>query len=592
MEVTRIFDLLTRFSQQFRPKADVLAGKEGGKWVRYNIRQYQEYADNISFALIRLGITRGDRIATISNNRPEWNFVDMGILQAGAVHVPIYTTIRESDFRYILSHAEVKLIFISGKDIYRKIEHILPDLPSLGGLYSFTSCEGARPFRELVELGKDNPDRGKLESRKSAVQPGDLATLIYTSGTTGTPKGVMLSHRNIISDMVAVASIIPLDETCRCLSYLPLSHIYERTAIYVFQYLGVSVYYAENMGTIAENIREVKPHVLSTVPRLVEKFYDRILDKGSKLKGFKKIIFDRSVSLGLKYETEQGRGWLYRLQLKLLGPLVYKKWREAFGGNMRMVVSGGAALQPRLGRVFSAAGVPMFEGYGMTETSPVVAVHTFDKNGRVFGTVGPPVPGVEVRISHDGEILCRGPVVMMGYYREPELTREAIDAEGWYHTGDLGLLEPFGHLRITGRKKALFKTAMGKYISPEHIENTFAESPFIDTMMVVGENRKFAAALIVPDFANLKLWCREQGITYTTDAEMVKDARVKKQFQQVVGEYNQRFGTFEQVVKYELMEAEWTIQSGELSPSLKMKRAFIGEKYGKIIEKMFAGPSS
>jgi long-chain acyl-CoA synthetase len=592
MEITRIFDLLPRYRQQFRPKDDVLAGKEEGKWIKYNIRQYQEYADNISFALIRLGIRKGDRIATISSNRPEWNFVDMGILQTGAVHVPIYTTIRESDFRYILSHAEVKLIFISGRDIYRKIEHILPGLPSLIGVYSFTSCDGARPFSELVGLGRDHPASKILKDIKASVQTGDLATLIYTSGTTGTPKGVMLSHRNIISDILAVAPIFPLDETCRCLSYLPLSHIYERTAIYVFLYLGMSIYYAENLGTIAADIREVKPQVLSTVPRLVEKFYDRILDKGSKLKGMKRILFDRAVKLGLRYEIGQGRSRLYRLQLKLLDPLVYKKWREAFGGNMRAVVSGGAALQPRLEKVFSAAGIPTLEGYGMTETSPVIAVQTCERKGRIFGTVGPPVVGVGVKISHDGEILCKGPIVMMGYYREPELTREAIDAEGWFHTGDLGLLEPDGNLRITGRKKALFKTAMGKYISPEHIENTFAESPFIDSMMVVGENRKFAAALIVPDFHNLKLWCREQNITYTTDAEMVKHPAVKKQFQQVVGEYNKLFGTYEQVMKYELMEAEWTVQSGELSPSLKMKRVFICEKYGKIIEKMFTGSFS
>lgn len=586
MEVSRIFDLLPHYKNNFRPKDDVLAGKEDGKWVTYSIDQYIEAANNISYAFMKLGIEPGDKIATITPSRPEWNFLDMGILQIGAVHVPIYPTISESDYKYILHHAEVKYVFVSGKELLGKIEHILPDIPSLEGVYTFKHLEKVKHLDELIQLGRENPAEEQLQTIKAAVKARDVATLIYTSGTTGNPKGVMLTHDNIMSNVMALYHIFPVDETCKCLSYLPVSHVYERTNLYIYQYLGLSIYYAENMGTIADNLKEIKPEMLTTVPRLLEKVYDKIIAKGRKLKGIKKSLFFWAVNLGHAYE-ETGKGVFYRFQLALANKLVFSKWREGLGNNMRCIVSGGAALQPRLARVYTAGRIEVLEGYGLTETSPVIAVNTLEKEGRKFGTVGKPVKGVEVMIAEDEEILVKGPNVMQGYYKDLEMTREAIDEAGWFHTGDLGRIEPEGHLRITGRKKALFKTAMGKYISPEHIENKLVESPFIDAALVVGENQKFAAALLVPDFNHLRSWCQIKKMKYTTDAAMVKEPEVVKRIKREVDEQNKEFGSFEQVKKFVLMDTEWTIQSRELTANLKLRRKFIFEKYKDVIEQLF-----
>lgn len=512
-------------------------------------------------------------------------FLDMGILQTGAIHVPIYPTISESDYKYILKHAEVSFVFVSGEDLLRKIEHILPDIPSLKGLYTFKHIDTVDHLNDLVELGKENQAPEELEKIKSSIKNDDIATLIYTSGTTGHPKGVMLTHNNILSQIFALYHIFPIDETCKCLSYLPVSHVYERTNIYLYQYLGVSIYYAESMGTIADNIKEVQPEIFTTVPRLLEKVYDKIIAKGLKLKGFSDPSFWAN-NLGLKYD-EKGKSIFYKIQLNIANKLVFKKWREALGNNIRVIVSGGAALQPRLARVYTAGGIEVLEGYGLTETSPVIAVNTFEKGGRVFGTVGKPIKNVEVKIASDGEILAKGPNVMQGYFKEPEMTKEAIDAEGWFHTGDLGKIEPEGHLRITGRKKALFKTAMGKYISPEHIENKFVESPFIDAVLVIGENQKFAAALIVPDFVHLKSWCHIKGIKYTSNAEMVKNPEIRKRYQKEVADFNKDLGSYEQIKKFELMQDEWTIQSGELTANLKLRRNYICHKYESVINKIF-----
>ncbi|MCB0821806.1 MAG: long-chain fatty acid--CoA ligase [Bacteroidales bacterium] len=586
MEVTRIFDLLPRYKSTFKPKDDVLAGKEDGKWIKHDIDTYIETANNISYAFLKLGVKPGDKIATITQNRPEWNFLDMGILQTGAIHVPIYPTISESDYKYILKHAEVSFVFVSGEDLLRKIEHILPDIPSLKGLYTFKHIDTVDHLNDLVELGKENQAPEELEKIKSSIKNDDIATLIYTSGTTGHPKGVMLTHNNILSQIFALYHIFPIDETCKCLSYLPVSHVYERTNIYLYQYLGVSIYYAESMGTIADNIKEVQPEIFTTVPRLLEKVYDKIIAKGLKLKGIQRSIFFWANNLGLKYD-EKGKSIFYKIQLNIANKLVFKKWREALGNNIRVIVSGGAALQPRLARVYTAGGIEVLEGYGLTETSPVIAVNTFEKGGRVFGTVGKPIKNVEVKIASDGEILAKGPNVMQGYFKEPEMTKEAIDAEGWFHTGDLGKIEPEGHLRITGRKKALFKTAMGKYISPEHIENKFVESPFIDAVLVIGENQKFAAALIVPDFVHLKSWCHIKGIKYTSNAEMVKNPEIRKRYQKEVADFNKDLGSYEQIKKFELMQDEWTIQSGELTANLKLRRNYICHKYESVINKIF-----
>jgi long-chain acyl-CoA synthetase len=586
MEVTRLFDLLTHYREKFNEKDDVLAGKENGKWVKYSIGQYIEIADNISYGLLQLGVEAGDKIATISNNRPEWNFLDMGILQIGAIHVPIYPTISESDYKYILAHSEVKYVFVAGKDLMRKIQHILPDIPNIKGVYSFTPIEGIKQLKELTDLGQSNADPEKLESIKKSIKPDDLATLIYTSGTTGNPKGVMLTHSNILSNVMGVKHIFPLDETCRGISYLPLCHVYERMDIYTYHILGVSIYYAENMGTIADNIREVRPQVFTTVPRLLEKVFDKIMAKGSQLKGFKKAIFYWAVSLANHYELE-GKGWFYQAQLRLADKLVFVKWREALGGKLRVVVSGGAALQPRLAKIFTAAGIPVLEGYGLTETSPVIAVNTLEKGYRMFGTVGKPLGNVSVKIAEDGEILVKGPNIMVGYFKEPKMTSDAIDTEGWFHTGDVGKLLPEGHLKITGRKKEIFKTSLGKYISPQLLENKFKESPFIDGLLVLGENQKYAAALVVPDFVNLRSWCEHKGMAYSTDKEMIKDPEVKKKFKKEIDHYNKFFGDTERLHSFELIDHEWSVETGELTANLKLKRNYILDKYKEEVEKLF-----
>lgn len=586
MEVTRIFDLLPRYKEVFKAKDDTLAGKDEGQWVKYSIDQYIDAANNLSNAFLKLGVKKGDKIATITTNRPEWNFIDIGILQIGAIHVPIYPTISDSDYKYILNHAEVKYVFISGKDLLQRINHILPEIKSLKGVYTFKKIDEAEHLNDLIELGKRNPTEKGLEEIKADISAHDTATLIYTSGTTGNPKGVMLSHDNIISNVLALYKYFPVDENCRSLSYLPVSHVYERTNLYIYQYLGVSIYYAENMGTISDNLKEIKPEILTTVPRLLEKVYDKIIAKGRKLTGIKKSLFFWAVNLGLEYE-HKGKGLFYKMKLTIANKLIFGKWREGLGGNMRVIVSGGAALQPRLSKVYTAGKIEILEGYGLTETSPVIAVNTLEKGGRIFGTVGKPIAKVEVQIAEDEEILIKGPNVMLGYYKDTEMTKEAIDSNGWFHTGDLGRILPEGHLKITGRKKAIFKTAMGKYISPEHIENKFVESPFIDTLFVVGENQKFAAALIVPDFEHIRSWCRVKGINCQDRAEMMKNPEFKKRFQIEINEFNKEFGSYEQIKKYKIMDCEWTIETRELTANLKLRRKFVFEKYKEDIEGLF-----
>lgn len=586
-EVTRLFDILPHYAKSYKPKDDVLAGRDNGTWVKYSINDYISSADNISYGLLKLGIKPGDRVATISGSRPEWNLVDMGIQQAGAIHVPIYPTISESDYKYILTHAEVKVIFVSGWDTYRKIEHIVNDLPGLPGVYSFKQTESVKLLSELIALGRDNPEPAKIEAIKAGIDTHDLATIIYTSGTTGHPKGVLLSHANIISNFMAVKEIPPVGEEGRALSYLPLCHIYERMLVYLYQYLGISVYYAESPATVGDNLRDIKPHILSTVPRLLEKVFDRIMNSGRKLTGVKKMIFFWAVNVGKHYEMYGAKGPYYALKLKIARKLVFSKWQEALGGNLRVIVSGGAALQPRLAHIFWAAGIPVLEGYGLTETSPVIAVNTFKENGVKFGTVGPILKNTTVRIAEDQEILCKGPGLMQGYYKEPELTAQAIDSEGWFHTGDLGKIEPEGHLKITGRKKEIFKTSFGKYVSPELVENRLKESPFIDALMVVGENQKYAAAIIAPDFNHLRSWCQIKGIPYTTNTEIIALERIQKRYQKEVHKYNKFLGATEQIKAFELLDSEWTVDSGELTATLKLRRTFLNGKYNTTIEKLF-----
>jgi len=587
MEVKRIFDLLPYHQQTFKPKDDMLAGKENGKWVKYRIEDYIETANNVSYAFMAMGLKKGDKIASISTNRPEWNFIDMGAQQIGVIHIPIYPTISTDDYKYILNHAEVKYVFVSGLDLYRKIQPVVPHVPSIIDVYTFKNIEGHKHLMELIDFGKANANEAKLQEIKDSINGDDLLTIIYTSGTTGIPKGVMLSHKNIISDFKSIAYIPKFGQEERVLSFLPLCHIYERMMNYLYHYLGFSIYYLDNMAYIVDTINDVQPAMVTAVPRLIEKIYDKIISKGMKLKGIQRKIFFWAINLGLRYELYGGNGWWYTLQLKLADVLVFSKWRQGLGTKLRILVSGGAALQPRLARIFWAAKLHVYEGYGLTETSPVIAVTNGRNNGIRFGTVGPPIEGVSVMIAENGEILCKGPNLMLGYYKDADLTKEVIDSEGWFHTGDVGIVEPEGQLRLTGRIKEIFKTSFGKYISPEMIENKFKESEFIDTIVVLGENQKFAAAIIVPDFEHLKLWCKKNNVEFSTNHKMVALPEIVKLFQAEVNKFNKFFGAAEQIRKFELMDFEWTVETGELTTTLKLRRGFIMRKHKELIDKMF-----
>lgn len=586
MEVTRLFDILPHASKYF-PREDMLCGKENGIWTPYSTQQYIQMANELSYGLLHLGVQKGDRIASISNNRPEWNILDMAILQIGAIHVSIYPTISELDYQYILADAKVKLIFVSGWELLRKIENVISTIPDLKDcVYTFRDLRGYRHFREVIELGKNKPLPEALEKIKSSVSPDDVMTLIYTSGTTGNPKGVMLTHKNFLENIKAIAPIVPINPNSKVLSYLPMCHVYERMMVYAWQYLGIAVYYAESLAHIADNLKEIKPDIFTSVPRLLEKFYDKIIAVGNKQKGIKKKIFFWANAVAAEYEVGE-KSLMYRIKLAIARRLVLRKWKEALGGNLSVVVTGGAAIQPRISRIFYAMEIPVLEGYGLSETSPVIAVSTFFKNGVKIGTVGPILPGIEVKIAEDGEILTRGNCLMKGYYNAPDLTSEAIDEEGWFHTGDLGAFEPEGQLKITGRKKELFKTAFGKYVVPTIIENKFAEDSLIDNIMVVGEGKQFAAALIVPEFGDLRSWCVRKGIPYTTNEEMIEHPEVLKKFRKIVEQYNKFFGETEQIKRFKLISYVWSIQTGELTPTLKLKRNYISKKYSETIESLF-----
>jgi|SRR5688572_2884639 len=585
MEVKRIFDLIPHQIQKHQ--LDVaFAGKEKGEWVTYSSHDFKKYADLVSYALLAKGIGKDDKIAILSNNRPEWNFADLGILQIGAVDVPIFPTISEHDLKFILEDAEVKIIFVSSEDLYLKVKRIVTSLPLAPLIYTFNQIAGAPHWSEFIEVGSKNVDPAKLDAEKKIIQPGDLATLLYTSGTTGNPKGVMLSHNNLVSNFIAVEHLPPIYAGDRVLSFLPLNHIYERMLTYLYMYLCTSIYYAESMDTIGDNIREVKPSAFSAVPRLIEKVYDKIISKGNDLTGIKRSLFFWALNLGLKYDPNVNQGTLYNLQLNLANKLIFPKWREALGGNVRAIVSGGAALNPKLAKVFWAARIPILEGYGCTETSPVVAVNTKDPNGMAIGTVGPVIKDVQVKIAEDGEILCKGPNIMLGYYKRPDLTAESIDKDGWYHTGDIGVMVG-DKLKITDRKKEIFKTSQGKYIAPQNIENMLKESMFIEQAMVIGENQKFAAALIVPSFAFVREWAERHGMRLETNMEIVSNEEVKKRIMEEVNEINKNLGTYESIKKIELLPAEFSIEKGEMTPKLSLKRKIIMEANKELVDRIF-----
>lgn len=586
MEVTRLFDLI-QHQLKSHPLEVAAACKENGVWKTYSTQDLKNIADDISYGLMAHGIKRNDKVAIISNNRPEWNFTDLGILQTGAVDVPIYPTISAHDLKFILEDAEVKFIFVSTLELYQKVKEVTDTLKNQPGIYTYDRVSGAAHWTELTDLGSRNRDEKKLQETRDMIRPDDLATLLYTSGTTGNPKGVMLSHHNLVSNFVAVRDLPPVKPGDLVLSFLPLNHIYERMLTYLYMYLCASIYYAESMETIGDNIREVHPVAFSAVPRLIEKVYDKIVSKGAELAGVKKALFFWALDLGLRHDPAANQGWWYHAQLNLANKIIFTKWREALGGNLRAIVSGGAALNPKLARVFWAARIPVLEGYGLTETSPVIAVNTLEPNGMGIGTVGKVIRGVEVKIAEDGEILCKGPNVMLGYYNRPDLTAEVIDSEGWFHTGDIGEFTG-DKLKITDRKKEIFKTSQGKYIAPQNIENKLKESRFIEQAMVIGENRKYAAALIVPAFAFIRDWAQRKGMSISTNEEIAENSEVKKRIMDEVETLNKQLSRHETIKKIELLRGEFSIQKGEMTPKLSLKRKAILSANRELVEKIYS----
>ncbi|MGZ3903832.1 MAG: AMP-dependent synthetase/ligase [Bacteroidia bacterium] len=572
MDITnyRLFDLLHNL-KNMPLKDDALAAKENGTWRKYSTQEYIDTVNYICYAFLNLGIKPGDKIGLISNNRPEWNFIDFACQQTGAVTVPLYPTISDHDLKYVMEDAEIKYFFVSNEELYNKVKRT--NVP-LKDIYSFSTGTD-KTLKQLIEDGKANPREKELETLKASIKNTDLATLIYTSGTTGNPKGVMLSHKNFMSNVVGTQDLCPFQHDWRALSFLPLNHVLERVITYVYINKGISVYYAESLETIGDNLKDVKPQLFVTVPRLLEKVYEKIVATGSNLTGIKRALFFWALNLGLQYEQYGANGWWYEFQLKIANAIIFKKWREALGGNIVGLVSGGAALQPRLARVFHAARIKVLEGYGLTETSPVIAVNNYYDENIKIGTVGPILFNVQVKIAEDGEIYAKGDNVMMGYYKQPELTKEVIDAEGWLHTGDIGVIEDGKFLKITDRKKEIFKTSGGKYITPQMIENKLKESRFIEQAMVVGENQKFPAAFVVPAFAFLKEWCAKHKIPYTTNAEMVKNKDVYNRIMKEVEIANADLAQYEKIKKIALLPTEWTIDKGELTPKLSLKRKVI-----------------
>ena len=583
--ITRVFDLLIE-SIAKHDKSDVFASKIKGEWQKISAKDFIHSITQLSLGLLKIGIEKGDKIAVISESRPEWNIVDFAVQQVGAIGVPLYPNITVEDYKYIFNDANIKLIFVGDESLLRKAQEAAKEAPSVQEIYCFDKVLGGKFWKKILEKA-DNQDIEKLETIKSSIKTNDLLTIIYTSGTTGSPKGVMLSHQNLISNFESCRNNFPIDETCRALSFLPLNHVYERMVLYLYMSKGLSIYYAQNMATIAEDLRDVQPHIFTTVPRLLEKVYDKIVAKGYELSGTKRRIFLWALDLGLKYDPNETFSSWYHFQLKWSKKLVFSKWQEALGGNIRMICSGAAALQPRLARVFWAAGIPVSEGYGMTETSPVIATNQIMPLDLRIGTVGPIIDGTTVQIAEDGEILVKGPNVMLGYYNKPELTKEVIDNDGWLHTGDIGTLVEGKYLKITDRKKEIFKTSGGKYVAPQVLENKMKESAYIEQMVVVGESQKFPAALIIPEFAVILEWCKSQGIDYTSDAEMVKNQQVLKLIFNEIARFNKEFASYEQVKKFTLLPATWTVEGGEITPTLKPKRKAINAKYNDVIERMY-----
>ena len=585
IQAQRLFDTVYYQNEKY-PNDKMFVTKINGQWIPKSNQTFIDEAMAVSRGLIAFGVNKGDNVALVSNNRYEWNVMDIAIQQVGAIVVPLYPNISENDYKYILNDASIKLIVVGNAELSQKIQNIRSEVPSLQHLFSFDSVEGVTNWSALHERSNETEIQ-TVKERMNLVKSHDLATIIYTSGTTGNPKGVMLSHHNILSNVDGCQEPIPADNTSRVLTFLPVCHIYERMLHYLYIYLGCSIHFAESMDTIGDNIREVKPHVFTAVPRLIEKVFDRIMAKGDELSGFKRKLFFWAVELAEAYDL-QGKGLWYKIKLAIARKLIFSKWQEALGGEVKAIASGSAALQPRLARIFLAAQIPILEGYGLTETSPVVSVNCFSKGIRI-GTVGPLIDDVKVRIAEDGEILVKGPNVMMGYYNLPEVTAEAIDSEGWFHTGDIGIFEEGKFLKITDRKKEIFKTSGGKYIVPQAMENKFKESRFIEQIMVIGEGEKFPAAFIVPSFAFIKEWAHRKNIDLgdATNHSIAKDVHVMGRIQQEIDKFNKGFGNWEQIKRFALLEKEFSVEGEELTPTLKLKRKKILAKFQAQYESIY-----
>ncbi|GAA3777113.1 long-chain fatty acid--CoA ligase [Flavobacterium ginsengiterrae] len=588
VSITRLFDF-PYYQQETYNLPVALATKKNGVWEKTSSQEYIAKANAVSRALLRMGVQKDDKIALItSNNRTEWNIMDIGILQTGAQNVPVYPTIAEEDYEYILNHSGSIYCFVSDEEVLQKVNAIKANVPTLKEVYSFNEISGCKHWSELLTLGADESNQNEVEARKDSIKTDDLATIIYTSGTTGRPKGVMLSHKNIVSNVLDSAPRIPFDPgKSTALSFLPICHIFERMILYIYQYYGVSVYFGESIDKISDNLKEVRPTVITAVPRLLEKVYDKIYAKGAELTGIKKKLFFWAIDLGLRYEPYGANGFWYEFQLKIARKLIFSKWKEGLGGKLDLMVSGSAALQTRLSRVFAAAEIPVMEGYGLTETSPVIAVNDQRNKGFKVGTVGKPIRNVEVKIAEDGEILLKGPNVMLGYYKDPEKTAEAV-IDGYFHTGDIGEIDSEGFLKITDRKKEMFKTSGGKYIAPQMIENAMKQSRFIEQIMVIGEGEKMPAAFIQPNFEFVKEWAKIHKITLgDSTADIASNPDVIKRIDTEVEEINKKFGHWEQIKRFELTPDVWSIDGGQLTPTLKLKRKIIKEIYKDLYAKIY-----
>ncbi|WP_309608199.1 long-chain fatty acid--CoA ligase [Flavobacterium sp.] len=587
-KITRLFDFAYHQLEKYNID-DALVTKQNGVWVKTSTQEYIDKANCISRALLRIGIQKNDKIAIISsNNRTEWHIMDVGILQIGAQNVPIYPTISENDYEYILNHCEATYCFVSDVEVLGKLNSIRHNVTNLKEVYSFNDIEGCKNWKELLNLGEEKSNHDVVEDRKNNVKPFDLATIIYTSGTTGKPKGVMLSHNNIVSNVLDSSNRIPFESgKSRALSFLPICHIYERMVTYIYQYTGCSIYFGESLEKISENIKEVSPTVMTGVPRLIEKVYEKIISKGSELTGIKKKLFFWAVNLGLKYEPDEANGFWYEFQLKIARKLIFSKWKAGLGGKLDLIVNGSAALQPRLARIFAAAEIPVMEGYGLSETSPVISVNDQRNRGFKIGTAGRIIDNVEVKIAADGEILCKGPNVMMGYFKDEKQTNEVI-VDGYFHTGDIGEVDSDGFLKITDRKKEMFKTSGGKYIAPQLLENAMKQSRFIEQIMVIGDGQKMPAAFIQPGFEFIKEWAKLHNITLgKTNEEIINEPKVVERIQQEVDKVNEKFGNWEKIKRFELTPDLWTIPAGHLTPTMKLKRKIVMEKYINLFHKIY-----